>query len=219
MDDFEDLGDGFFVATSKQHRFDSDSFLLSNFADISKNDTVCEIGTGCGIISILLYKKYQPKKIYAFDLLKSATDLAYQSVVKSKLEKKILVINQDIKNVDRKYHNMFDKIVCNPPYKALNTGKLSQTLSDRIIRHETSLSIDDLFKTAYKLLKFHGSIFLTNRVERLCDVLFSMRKNKLEAKKLQFCSHAKEYSPWLFLVEGKKNSKPFLKVLPTHFNL
>ena len=216
---FEDLGDGFFVASSKKHRFGSDAFLLANFANVLKKDTVCEIGTGCGIISILICKKYQPLKIYAFDILKSATDLALQSVIKSKLEDKIIVINQDIKNIDKKYHHMFDKIICNPPYKPLNSGTISSSLSDKIIRHETSLSINELCRSAYKLLKFHGSLFLTSRTERLCDVLYTMRQNKLEPKKLQFCAHEKSYPPWLFLVEGKKNSKPFLKILPSHFNL
>ena len=85
VEKFEDLGEGYFVAVSKEHKFGTDAFLISDFAKILRKDTVADFGTGCGIISILLYKKYKPKEIYAFDILSSATYLAEQSVIKSNL--------------------------------------------------------------------------------------------------------------------------------------
>lgn len=214
---FELIGEKYFVAISKEHRFGTDSFLLADFSNILRKDVVADFGTGCGIISILIYEKYKPKKIFAFDILKSATDLAKKSVLKSKLEEKIVVINKDIKTLGSDYNDKFDKIVCNPPYKALNTGKTSLKKEDLIARHEVSLTIDDLCKKAFKLLKFGGSLFLSGRVERLADVFIVMRQNKLEPKKLKFCAKNRNSAPWLFLVEGKKGGKPFLNVSPNFF--
>ena len=214
---FEVIDEKYFVAISKEHRFGTDSFLLVDFSNILMKDVVADFGTGCGIISILIYKKYKPKKIFAFDILKSATDLAEKSVLKSNLEEKIVVINKDIKTLGNEYNDKFDKIVCNPPYKALNTGKVSLKKSDLIARHEVSLTIDDLCKKAFKLLKFGGSLFLSGRVERLADVFVVMRQNKLEPKKLKLCAKDQKSAPWLFLVEGKKGGKSFLNVSPNFF--
>ncbi len=215
---FEVIGEKYFVAISKEHRFGTDSFLLVDFSNILRKDVVADFGTGCGIISILIYKKYTPKKIFAFDILKSATDLAKKSVLKSNLEEKIVVVNKDIKTLGSEYNDKFDKIVCNPPYKALNTGKVSLKKEDLIARHEVSLTIDDVCKKAYKMLKFGGSLFLSGRVERLADIFIAMRQNKLEPKKLKLCAKDKDSAPWLFLVEGKKGAKPFLNVSPNYFS-
>ena len=215
---FEIIGDKFFVAISKEHRFGTDSFLLTNFSKVLRKDIVADFGTGCGIISILLYKNYTPKKIYAFDILTSATDLAKKSVIKSNLQNKIEVINEDVRTLGKEYYDRFNRIVCNPPYKALNTGRISAKETDRITRHETTFTIDEICKKAFKLLKFGGSLFLCCRVERLSEVLNTMHKNSIEPKKLQFCAKDSNSAPWLFLVEGKKGGKPFLNILPNFFN-
>lgn len=215
---FEKIGEKFFVAISKEHRFGTDSFLLSNFSKILRKDIVADFGTGCGIISILLYKNYTPKKIYAFDILESATELAKKSVLKSNLEDKIVVINRDILSLGKEYYDKFDKIVCNPPYKALNSGKISLKKSDRIARHETTLTIEQICVKAHQFLKFGGSLFLCCRSERLSEVLNIMHNNAIEPKKLQLCAKDKDSKPWIFLVEGKKGGKPFLNILPNFFN-
>lgn len=214
---FEDLGENYFVAVSKEHKFGTDAFLLSDFARILRKDVVAEFGTGCGIISILLYKKYKPKKIYAFDILESATYLAKQSVIKSKLDEKISVLHKDINELGQEFCEKFNKIVCNPPYKALNHGKISESDVDRIARHEVSLTIKQVCAVSKKLLKWQGSLFLCCRVERLLEVLETMRKSLIEPKRLQFCSKDVSKKPWLFLVEGKKGAKPFLEVMPNSF--
>ena len=217
VEKFEDLGEGYFVAVSKEHKFGTDAFLISDFAKILRKDTVADFGTGCGIISILLYKKYKPKEIYAFDILSSATYLAEQSVIKSNLTEKIFVFKEDVNNLNVGFCEKFNKIVCNPPYKPLNHGKISQSETDKIARHEVSLTIKNVCEVARCLLKWQGSLFLCCRVERLLDVLETMRKSLIEPKRLQFCAKEKNKKPWLFLVEGKKGAKPFLEVMPNFF--
>ena len=108
-----------------------------------------------------------------------------------------------------------DAITCNPPYKASNTGILSELTADQIARHEVMCTIDDICQKASFLLKFGGKLCLCQRPERLADVIFAMRAAKIEPKRLRFVAKTEKDTPWLFLIEGKKGAKPFLQVLPT----
>lgn len=216
---FEDLGEGFFVATSKEHKFGLDSFLLCDFAKILRKDVVADFGAGNGILSILVCKKYAPKKIYAFEILDSAVEVLKKSVLKSNLKDKILIFKKDIKSLDKEFFQMFDKIICNPPYKGLNHGVISKNPLKKVIRHESLITINQICKKANQLLRFNGSIFLSGRVERMSEIFSIMKENSLEPKTLQLCAKDKKTAPWLFLVEGRKKAKSFLKVLPSYFTL
>ncbi len=212
----EDLGDGFFVATSKDHKFGTDAFLLSKFAsNIKHKDVVADFGAGCGILSLLVYKLYTPQKIYAFDILDSCVLLTKKSVLNSNLQEKIIVHKQDIKKLDSKVYGKFDRIICNPPYKALGTGVISVKEQDKIIRHETAVNVEDICLAASRLLKFKGSIYLCGRAERLSDVIITMSKYFITPKRLQFCAKDVYSAPWLFLLEGRYRSGSFLNVMPT----
>ena len=215
---FETIDNDLFVATSKEHKFSTDCFLLANFANKIKNkDIVCDIGTGCGILSVLIYRNYKPKKIYAFDILESAINLAKKSILKSNLSEKIEVLKKDVRKLGPEFNEKFDAVICNPPYKAINTGKISASQAKKIIRHESTLNIYDVCKISYKILKFKSSLYLCQKTERLIETIVAMKQNFLEPKTLQFCSKDKFSEPWLFLIEARKKSKPFLKVLPTLF--
>jgi tRNA1(Val) A37 N6-methylase TrmN6 len=118
----------------------------------------------------------------------------------------------DLKNLQ--YREFFTLITCNPPYKKIGAGIESVNEAERIARHEVACTIDDICKVSQKLLKNNGRLCLCNRSERLADVVAAMRENKIEPKRLQFISKNENTPPWLFLIEGKKNAKPFLQILP-----
>ena len=210
----ETVGQGLYVCTSQDHKFGTDSFLVSNFSAPRNKDIVCDLGTGCGIIPVLLHRDFNPKKIYAIYIQQSAVDLAKQTAIRSNLQDKIIVKQADIKNITNLPLDSFDVVVCNPPYKSLGSGVISKSSSDKIARHETACTIEDVCFAAKKLLKFSGRLCLCQRAERLADTIFAMRKFNIEPKSIRFCAKDKNTSPWMFLIEGKKGSKPFLKVLP-----
>lgn len=210
----EKVGEGLFVCVSKNHRFGTDSVLLANFSSAKNKDLVCDLGTGCGIIPILLHKYYNPRKIYAIDIQKSAVELAKQSVKISGLEDKITVKNSDLKSASDLPESFFDLVVCNPPYKALGSGVASKTKSDLIARHEYLCCMEDVCFAAKRLLKFGGRLCMSQRTERLPDTICAMRKFNIEPKLIRFCAKNKDSSPWMFLIEGRKGGGRFLKVLP-----
>ena len=206
---FERLNDELSVCVSKDHRFGTDAFLLAYFSKARKKDIVCDFCSGNGIVALLLEKFYSPLKIYAAEIQDKAFCQLKESRQKSKLEK-LFLFHGDIK--DFKASEELDLITCNPPYKISGTGIISETKADKIARHETLCTIDDVCRAASKNLKFGGKLCITKRPERLCDVLCAMRENGIEPKRIRFVSKKKGDAPWLMLAEGKKGAKPFMTV-------
>lgn len=209
---FEKLSDTVWVCASEDHRFGTDAFLLTDFTNYRKNDLVCELGTGCGIISLIMSRENAPSKIYAVDIQENAIEQLNLGIEKSGLEN-IVPVCADLKELwDEAPLGRCSLVVCNPPYKAANAGIESALTSQRIARHEVLCDINDVCRAAAKLLKFGGRLCMCNRPERLADVIAAMRENDIEPKLLRFVSNTPEQAPWLFLIEGKKGSKPYLKV-------
>lgn len=211
---FEALNEKIKVCVSDEHRFGTDAFLLSDFAAPRRKDLVCDLGTGCGIIPMIMSKFHKPKTIYGVDIQESAIEQFKLSIEASTLENEVIPILGDIKNLGGMEFSRFDLVTCNPPYKASNTGILSELTAEKIARHEVLCNIYDVCAAAKKLLKFGGRLCICQRPERLCDVITAMRQNDLEPKRLRFVSKTPTAPPWLFLIEGKKSAKPFLQVMP-----
>jgi tRNA1Val (adenine37-N6)-methyltransferase len=211
---YEKLSDNIWVCASEDHRFGTDAFLLSDFTNYKRNDLVCELGTGCGIISLIMSRKEPPKKIYAVDIQENAIEQLRLGIEKSRLTN-IIPVCADLKTLwDKAPFGQCSLVVCNPPYKAANAGIESKLTSQRIARHEILCNINDVCRAADRLLKFGGRLCMCNRPERLGDVITAMKSNNIEPKLLRFVSNTPEQAPWLFLIEGKKGSKPYMKVAP-----
>lgn len=214
---FERLQNNIEICISKDHKFGTDAFLLADFAKPRNKDLVCDIGTGCGIIAVLMQIKFNPKALYGVDIQQQAVEQLKITIDKNKLES-IIPVHADIKELwDNAPLGMLDLVTCNPPYKAANSGIESCGDAQKIARHETMCSINDVCRSASKLLKFGGRLCICNRPERLADVITAMKENNLEPKLLRFVSKTPKDAPWLFLIEGKKGSKPFMKVMPQLF--
>lgn len=216
---YEKLSDEIYVCKSINHRFGTDAFLLADFANIKHKTKVCDLGTGCGIIPLIWQKRKKPQITYALDIQPDAIKQLEYGIKKSNIEKgKIIPICADMKNLwENAPINTLDVVTCNPPYKAENAGFKSVIESQRIARHEIMCSIDDVCKTAYRLLKSGGTLCLCNRTERLADVLASMKNNNLEPKRLRFIAKNHKSKPWLFLVEARKDGGSFLEVEKTFY--
>jgi len=211
---FEKLTDKIYVCASSDHRFGTDAFLLAYFSGYQRRDKVCDLGTGCGIIPLIMQKSDPPQIIYAVDIQKGAIEQLELGIEKSGILG-IVPICADLKELwSEAPVGQLDLVTCNPPYKAANAGLESALTAQRIARHEIMCNIDDVCHAASKLLKYGGRLCLCNRPERLSDVIFAMKNNGIEPKRLRFVSKNPDEAPWLFLIEGKKGSKPFMRVEP-----
>lgn len=194
--------------------FGIDSVLLSDFAkNIKKNSLVLDLGTGTGIIPILLCGKTELKKIIGVEIQKEVSDMAKRSSKLNNLEDRFQVLNEDILNLNKIYENQtFDAIVTNPPYKKKDTGIINEDERKIISRHEITAKLEDFIKVSKDLLKDKGEFYMVHRPERLVDIFSLLRKYKIEPKELRFVYSNINKPPKLVLVKGIKNSKSFLKV-------
>ena len=194
--------------------FGIDSVLLSDFSkEIRNNSQVLDLGTGTGILSILLSEKTKLKKIYGIEVQKDIANMAERSVKLNKLDNKIEIINDDINNLENIFNeNSFDAIVTNPPYKNENTGKKNDNEYKYISRHETTANLEKFIKIGFKMLKDKGFLFMVHRPERLADIIYYLRTNKIEPKKIRFVYSNKDKPPKLVLIKAVKNANRFLTV-------
>lgn len=194
--------------------FGVDSVLLSDYAKgIKKNAKVIDIGTGTGIISILLCKKTKLEKIYGIEIQEEVADMAMRSAKLNHLEDKFEVINTNIKDIFsvlNKYE--YDVVVTNPPYKKVDTGLKSIGEKQLISRHEVECTLEDIIENASKLLKDLGEFYMVHRAERLVDIMCLLRKYKLEPKNIRFVHSKAQDKPTLILVRAVKCAKEFLKI-------
>ena len=204
------------IQNEKGFCFGIDSILLSEFAkNIKKDSVVVDIGTGSGVIGILLSKKADIRKIYGIEIQEDVADMAKRSVRLNKLEEKIQIINEDIKNIIKNNiieKNTVDVITMNPPYKEKGSGVINENNNKLISRHEITADLKDFIEISSKLLKSNGEFYIVHKIERLADIICLMRENKLEPKRIRFIYPSEGKDANLVLLCGIKGARKFLKV-------
>ncbi|MBQ7739732.1 MAG: methyltransferase [Eubacterium sp.] len=210
---FERLSDDVRLAVSEEHTFGTDAVLLSYFAAVKRKDRCIDMGTGCGIIPMLWLRDKSQSPVHCLDIQENAINQVKESIKENGFEERLIPHLCDLRNIKEEFTpEGFTLVTMNPPYKPVNTGIESLSESARIARHEVCCNIEDAVKAANYLLTFGGRFCMCHRPERLVDVISIMREYRLEPKRLRFvCDKAGE-EPFLFLIEGKRGAKPFLRV-------
>ncbi|MBQ3548100.1 MAG: methyltransferase [Clostridia bacterium] len=211
---FEPLGNGFGLWVSENHIFGTDAILLSNFAKAKPSDKMVDLGTGCGIIPLLMLRDGNLQTAVGVDISDEATDLAQKTKDELNLEK-FTVINSDLKDLKGKVpFGCHTLVTCNPPYKADGAGLQNPNERHKVARHEVECSLEDIIKVSAKLLQTSGRLCMCHRPERLCELLKLMSDNKIEPKRLRLVCQRKGEEPWLVLVEGKRCAKSGMRIDP-----
>ncbi len=226
------LGGGIELVVSPDHGFGTDAFLLADFADPKKTDLVCDLGTGCGIIPLLLRRNGVTGDLYGVDIQEAAIAQFTESVARN-TEKfpdggfdRVYPVLADLKTLaDGAAADLpvplpfgrFKTVIMNPPYKMSGAGILSETAADQIARHETECTIEDVSAAASRLLNFGGKLAICQRPERLTDCMSAFRAHGIEPKRLRFVQKQPDTAPWLFLLSGTLGGKPWLQVDPPLF--
>ncbi len=193
--------------------FGIDSVLLSDFAkNINKNAKVIDLGTGTGIINILLSGKTEAKEFVGVEIQDEVAEMASRSIKLNHLENRIKIINKNIVNLKEVYKKGdFDVVVTNPPYKKINTGLINEEDKKQISRHEITASLKDFLNISSYLLKDYGEFYMVHRPERLVDIFTAMREEKIEPKKIRFIYPNRNKKANLVLIKGIKLGNPFLE--------
>lgn len=194
--------------------FGMDAVLLSDFAkEIKQGSNVLDLGTGTGILGILLCKKTNLKTVTGVEIQKDVYDMAKRSIKLNNLEDKFLVINEDIKNLDKKLElQSFDAIVTNPPYKKNSTGLKNDNEYKVISRHEVKCNLEDVIRVSSKLLKNNGKLYMVHRPERIKDIIINLEKYKMQIKEIRFVHPNINKKPNMILIKAVKQGGDFLNI-------
>jgi len=211
----DDLQNGYMlIQKSNTFKFGVDAVLLADFADVKKTEHVLEMGTGTGIIDLLLYAKKQPASITALEIQTDMADMARRSIQYNKLEDKISILNIDLKNAPEKFGKAsFDAIVTNPPYVKKEAGINNPVESKALARFEIACTLQDVISCSKELLKSGGKLFMVHRADRLVDIIYEMRKQSIEPKRIRFVHSNFGKRPHLILIEGTRGGRPELKFM------
>lgn len=188
--------------------FGMDGVLLSGFARVKQGDTVLDLGTGTGIIPLLLEARYNPSKITALEIQEESADMARRSVALNHLENKIEIIKGDIKEAGSLFEAAsFDVITCNPPYMIGKHGITNPDAPKAIARHEVLCTLEDVIRETAKLLKPGGNFFLVHRPFRLTEIMVLLHQYKLEPKRMKMVHPYIDKEPNMVLIEAKRGAK------------
>lgn len=194
--------------------FSLDSVMLANFATMRFRDkNIADLGCGNGVIPLIISLRTE-KHIIGVELQEKLADMARRSVDLNGLSDQISIVNMNMKQfADGEYFESFDLITCNPPYFKINDKNyVNDSYAKMIARHEVEINLSELLIVARKLLKNNGNFAIVHRPERLMEILFEFRKNKIEPKRIQFVYEKISKGSTLVLVEGQKNGREGLKI-------
>lgn len=193
--------------------FGMDAVLLSGFTKVKQNETCLDLGTGTGIIPILLEAKTPGKQFVGLEIQEESADMARRSVLLNKQEEKVQIVTGDIKEASSIFGAAsFDVVTSNPPYMTNQHGLQNPDLPKAIARHEVLCTLEDVVREASRVLKPNGRFYMVHRPFRLVEIISCMTKYKLEPKRMKLVYPYVDKEPNMVLIEAIKGAKSMVKV-------
>lgn len=195
--------------------FGMDAVLLASFAKVKKGERALDIGTGTGIIPILMTVKTDGEDFTGLEIQEESADMARRSVKHNHLEDKITIKTGDIKEAaDYFKAASFDVITTNPPYMIGQHGITNINSAKTIARHEVLCTLDDILRESARLLKFHGRFYMVHRPFRLVEIFTKMAAYGIEPKRMRLVHPYVDKEPNMVLIEGSNKGKSRIQIEP-----
>ena len=192
-----------------------DAVLLSNFARVKKGEKVLDIGTGTGIIPILLEAKTEGEHFTGLEIQEESADMARRSVAYNHLEDKIDIVTGDVKEAVNLFGSVFfDVVTTNPPYMIGAHGLQNKDSAKAIARHEVLCDLDDILRESAKVLRPGGRFYMVHRPFRLAEILSKMCAYKIEPKRMRLVHPYIDKEPNMVLIEGSRGGNSRMTVEP-----
>ena len=193
--------------------FGMDAVLLSGFAAVKPGEKAIDLGTGTGIIPILLEAKYEGEHYTGLEIQDEVAEMAARSVALNHLEEKVSIVKGDIKEASRLFGAAsFDVVTSNPPYMNDAHGLKNPDLPKAIARHEVLCTLDDVAREAAKLLRPGGRFYMVHRPHRLIEIITALTKYKLEPKRMKMVHPFVDKEANMVLIEAVRGGKSMIKV-------
>ncbi len=202
------------IQNPKEYLFTSDAVLLADFARVKQGQTVCEFGSGGGIISILTAFKRKPKMVYGIEIQAHLADMSRRSAEENRQEN-VTFLCGDVKNAASLLgREQMDAVICNPPYRKVGSGQMQESETLQICRHEVKITLAEIIASAADVLKCKGALYMVHQAERFGEICYFMKQAKIEPKEVKIVCQKEGQSPNLVLVKGVKDGNAGLKWLP-----
>jgi tRNA1Val (adenine37-N6)-methyltransferase len=203
----------------KQHaggyRFSIDPVILAGHLTPDESARLVDLGTGCGIIPLILAYRFPSIHITGLEIQESLAELATTNVRDNRLQSRVAIVCRDIKTVKNEMAaGQVDLVACNPPFRKANSGRINPHPERAIARHEIQVSLTDIMTAAAHLLRVAGEFAVIYPATRLTDLLGAMRAARLEPKFLRLVHSRKQTEAKLIVVRGNKNGRPGITVAP-----
>ncbi len=193
--------------------FGMDAVLLSGFARAKKGDRVLDMGTGTGIIPILMEAKTEAAHLTGLEIQPESADMAKRSVELNHLQEKIAIVQGDMKEAGTLFGAAsFDVVTCNPPYMIGQHGIKNPDAPKAIARHEILCTLEDVVSQAAKVLKPGGNFYMVHRPFRLAEIMVTLQKYRLEPKRMQLVYPFVDKEPNMVLLEANRGGRPRMRV-------
>lgn len=204
------------IQDPKRFCFGMDAVLLSDFAKVRTGEKVLDLGTGTGILPILLAGKTKGQHFAGLEIQPESAEMARRSVAYNHLEEKIEIVTGDIKEAGRLFQPaFFDVITVNPPYMADQCGIQNPQDAKAIARHEILCNLEDIFRESKKLLpEGKGRFYMVHRPVRLAEILLKMSQSHIEPKRIQLVHPYVDKEPVMVLIEGRSGARPGVRIEP-----
>lgn len=193
-----------------------DAVLLATFADVRKNARVIDLGTGTGIIPMILSHRTEAAEIVGVEVQQDSYERGLRNIQTNSLEDRVRLIHGDVKHLIKEKmvsRHSFDAVFTNPPYVKGDGGLKNKEAARTVARHETTAGLSDFIGEASLLLKDRGDFYMVHRPNRLVDISVLCRQHKLEPKELRLVSPNKDSAPNILLIHCVKHGRPDLRFL------
>lgn len=205
---------GYMIIQNKEKFcFGMDAVLLTGFANVKDEENVLDMGTGTGIIPILLEAKTNGAHFSAIEIQEESADMARRSVLYNNLDDKVSIVTGDIKEASAIFKkSSFDVITCNPPYMNDNHGLKNPNLPKAIARHELLCTLEDVVRETSLLLKPGGRFYMVHRPHRLAEIIYTLKEYRLEPKRIRFVHPFADREANMVLIESARGGNPMVKI-------
>jgi tRNA1Val (adenine37-N6)-methyltransferase len=197
------------------YRFSIDALLLAQFAEPGPVDRMIDLGTGCGVIPLIIAFRKKTGKITGVEIQPSLADLARRNAALNRLSTRITIVEKDLRNLEGKgFKGNFDLVLSNPPYRKVGAGRVNPRREKALARHEFKATLQDVLRAAQYLLKEKGRLAMIYPASRAAELIYEMRQFHLEPKRLQFVYSRLLEEARLMMVEAFKEGRVQVRVLP-----
>ena len=191
------------------YRFSIDSIILAGLSSPPASATVLDLGTGCGIIPLVLAHKSSNLRFIGVEIQPSLVDMAIKNININKMTDRISIFCKDMCKLSQDtFDTVIDYVICNPPYRMVQTGRINPNPQKALARHELAINLPQLIAVAHKLLPIGGKFISIYPSGRLTDVIFHMRQKAIEPKRVHMIFSKQTEPAKLVVIEGVRGARP-----------